>query len=498
MDKGSESKTYIAIDLKSFYASVECVLRGRDPLSTNLVVADESRTQKTICLAVSPSLKALGIPGRARLFEAVSKVREVNLLRKQALCGADFEGGSDDAEELSRNKKLAVEFIIAKPQMRKYMDISSRIYEIYMKHVAPEDVHVYSVDEVFIDATDYLSLYKLSAREFTMRLIKDVLTETGITATAGIGTNLYLAKIAMDIVAKHIPADRDGVRIAELDEMTYRRKLWSHRPITDFWRVGKGISERLARKGIFTMGDVALCSLRSEETLYKEFGVNAELLIDHAWGFEPCGIKDIKSYVPENNSLTVGQVLTGPYAFEAAKTVVTEMADGLVLDMVEKRLVCDRIVLTVGYDVENINGAFSGVEEIDRYGRRVPKQAHGSISLGGFSSSTRLILDKTCELFDRIVDPALTVRRMYVVADHVFPEDRAPREEKEQDLFDLLPENEIAASKDEESRGKEKQLQKAAIDIKNRFGKNALLKGLNFKEGATAVERNQQVGGHKA
>ena len=498
MDGNIKNKTYIAIDLKSFYASVECVERGRDPLTTNLVVADESRTEKTICLAVSPSLKALGVPGRARLFEALSKVKEVNLLRKQALKGGEFEGESDDAEELSRNKKLSVGFIIAKPRMRKYMDVSSHIYEIYMKHVAPEDVHVYSVDEVFIDATDYLTLYRLTAREFAMRLIRDVLRETGITATAGIGTNLYLAKIAMDVVAKHIPADSDGVRIAELDEKSYREKLWSHRPLTDFWRVGKGISDRLARKGIHTMGDIALCSLRSEETLYKEFGVAAELLIDHAWGYEPCGIKDIRSYVPENNSLSVGQVLTGPYGFDAARVVVAEMADGLVLDLVEKRLVCDQIVLTVGYDVENIAVGFSGTEEIDRYGRRVPKQAHGSVNLGGFTSSTRLILDKTAELFDRIVDPELTVRRMYVVANHVKPEGRAPEKPKEATLFDLLPENEGTALRDEEFRRKEKQLQKAAIDIKKKYGKNAILKGLNFKEGATAIERNEQVGGHKA
>ncbi|MBP1587948.1 MAG: DNA methylase [Clostridia bacterium] len=494
----SSSKTYIAIDLKSFYASVECMERGRDPLTTNLVVADESRTEKTICLAVSPSLKALGVSGRARLFEALARVKEVNLQRKQVIRGAEFEGESDDARELAANKKLAVGFIIAKPQMRKYMEVSSQIYEIYMKHVAPEDVHVYSVDEVFIDATDYLSLYKLSAREFAMRLVRDVLRETGITATAGIGTNLYLAKIAMDIVAKHIPADKDGVRIAELDETSYREKLWSHRPLTDFWRIGKGISERLARKGIYTMGDIALCSLRSEETLYKEFGVNAELLIDHAWGWEPCEIKDIRAYVPDNNSLSVGQVLTGPYAFDAARVVITEMADGLVLDMVEKRLVCDQIVLTVGYDIENINCGFAGTEEIDRYGRRVPKQAHGSINLGSFSSSTRLILEKTCELFDRIVDRNLTVRRMYVVANHVVPEGKAPVKPKEESLFDLLPENEEAATRDEAQRLKEKQLQKTTIDIKNKFGKNALLKGLNFKEGATAIERNQQVGGHKA
>ncbi|MBQ7445015.1 MAG: DNA methylase [Clostridia bacterium] len=494
------SRHYIAIDLKSFYASVECVARGRDPLTTNLVVADESRTEKTICLAVSPSLKSYGVPGRARLFEAVQRVNEVNRQRKRALNGADFSGASDDNEKVKSDKTLALDFIRAKPRMNEYMRVSSNIYSIYLRFVAPEDIFAYSVDEVFIDCTAYLENLKLTPREFAMKMIKTVLAETGITATAGIGTNMYLAKIAMDIVAKHIPADRDGVRIAELDVMSYREKLWDHRPLTDFWRIGPGIARRLGRLGIHTQGDIAKTSVEFEEALYKEFGVNAELIINHAWGYEPTTIADVKAYKPENNSLSVGQVLTGPYPFDLGELIIKEMSDGLSLDLVDKGLVTDQIVLTVGYDVENIGKNYDGPTEIDRYGRKTPKMAHGSINLGRFTSSSRIIVDKTVELFGRIVDKKLTVRRMYVVANHVIPERDAPKEpeSKQLSLFDLDGEEERREEAEKEALAKEKNLQLAALEIKKRFGKNAVIKGMSFKEGATARERNDSVGGHKA
>ncbi len=492
-------RTYVAIDLKSFYASVECVQRGLDPLTTNLVVADLSRTEKTICLAVSPSLKSYGISGRARLFEAVQRVKEVNLERKRAISGRPFSGRSYDYLKLRNDPELELDYIVAKPQMGKYMKVSSEIYSIYLKHVAPEDIHVYSVDEVFIDATDYLDMYALSPHDFAMRLIRDVLDTTGITATAGIGTNMFLAKVAMDIVAKHMPADRDGVRIAELDETGYRRQLWEHRPITDFWRVGRGIASRLERMGIYTMGDVALCSVRDEERLYREFGVNAELLIDHAWGWEPCTIADIKSYVPESSSLSVGQVLSTPYDFEKGRLIVMEMTDQLVLDLVEKGLVTDQMVLTVGYDTENISKRYSGETETDRYGRQTPKQAHGSVNLGCYSSSTKLIMAKMDELYSRIVKKDLTVRRMYVVANHTIPESEIPDQAQEQ--LDMFTDYERKAEEDERDREaleSEKRLQKSIIELKKKFGKNAVLKGMNLEEGATARERNRMVGGHKA
>ena len=492
-------KQYIAIDLKSFYASVECVERGRDPLTTNLVVADPTRTEKTICLAVSPSLKAYGIPGRARLFEVVQKVKDVNDQRIKKAPGHRFSGKSDNALDLVNNPSLEIDYLVAPPQMAHYMKISTEIYQIYLRYIAPEDIHVYSIDEVFIDATNYLGTYKMTAHELAMKMIKEVLRETGITATAGIGTNLYLAKIAMDIVAKHIPADKDGVRIAELDEMSYRQKLWSHRPLTDFWRVGKGYATKLEANRIYTMGDIARHSIYDEDLFYKLFGVNAELLIDHAWGWEPCTIADIKSYKPENHSVSQGQVLQCPYDFEKTKLIVREMTELLVLDLVDKGLVCDQVVLTVGYDIENTqNGNYNGEVKADRYGRNVPKQAHGSENIGRYTSSTKLIAEATMRLFDRIVDRKLTVRRMYVVANHVISEKDIPETHEQLDLFLDFDTIESQRKQEDEELQREKALQKATIALQKRFGKNSVLKGLNLKEGATTIQRNGQIGGHKA
>lgn len=483
------TKSYIAIDLKSFYASVECVDRGLDPLTTNLVVADASRTEKTICLAVSPSLKSYGISGRARLFEVVRQVRRVNEQRRMLSPAYRLQGGSFDNNALQDNPSLALEYITAPPRMRRYMEVSTNVYSVYLKYIAPEDIHVYSCDEVFIDATSYLNTYKCTAWELAVRMIRDVLRTTGITATAGIGTNLYLAKIAMDIEAKHSSADSDGVRIAQLDEMSYREKYWEHRPLTDFWRVGRGLASRLESYGMYTMGDVARCSLINEGKLYKLFGVNAELLIDHAWGWEPCTIEQIKAYKPSTNSLSSGQVLSCAYEFAKARTVVREMADSLVLDLVAKALVTDQIVLTVGYDIENLaesrSRGYDGEIVKDFYGREVPKPAHGSINLGRHTSSTALITDAAVQLFDRIVNPALTVRRMYVVANHTISEDSSAGVQL--DLF----ENRV------EDDQRERRRQEAILTIRKKFGKNAILKGMNFEEGATAVERNGQVGGHK-
>lgn len=496
------NRTYIAIDLKSFYASVECAALGRDPLTTNLVVADESRTEKTICLAVSPSLKSYGIPGRARLFEAIQKVNEVNRQRKYKLRGKPFSGKSDDYNKLQADPTIEVDFIKAPPRMAEYMRVSGQIYSIYLKYVAPEDIFAYSVDEVFIDVTHYLKTYKLTAHDFAMRLIKNVLAETGITATAGIGTNMFLAKVAMDVTAKHMPADKDGVRIAELDVMSFRKQLWDHKPITDIWRIGKGIAKRLENKGLYTLGDVAFCSVHNEEVLYKEFGVNAELLINHAWGWEPTTIADVKAFKPENNSLSSGQVLSQPYSFEKGRLIVQEMTDLLVLDLVDKGLVTDQIVLTVGYDIENLsNGkAYQGQIETDRYGRKAPKMAHGSINLGKFTSSTKLIMKKVTELYNRIVDENLTVRRMYVVANHVKQESEISDkpEHFQLSIFDDPAEIERKKLAEKAAREKERRIQKASIEIKKKFGKNAILKGMNLQEGATTIERNKQVGGHKA
>ncbi len=492
-------RTYLAIDLKSFYASVECVERGLDPLTTNLVVADESRTEKTICLAVSPALKAYGIPGRARLFEVVQKVREVNTARRRAIGNRPFAGKSVDAAEL-RDPAMEVGYLVAKPQMAHYMKVSSQIYAIYLKWVASEDIHVYSIDEVFIDATTYLDFYHLDAHEFAMTLIRQVLRETGITATCGIGTNLYLAKIAMDIMAKKMPADADGVRIASLDEMTYRRELWEHRPLTDFWRVGHGYASKLEANGMYTMGDVARHSLLAEDKLYKLFGVNAELLIDHAWGWEPCTIADIQAYKPESNSISSGQVLQSPYDCAKGRLIVMEMTDLLVLDLVDKGLVTDQMVLTVGYDTESRTADYKGTMETDRYGRRVPKSAHGSVNLDGFTSSTRKILDAVGSLYDRIVDPNLLVRRMYVVANHVIPEADIPKARfgEQIDMFTDVAALDRQREEEAKADAEERQLQKTLLEIKKKFGKNAILKGMNFEDGATTRERNEQVGGHKA
>ncbi len=500
-----EDKTYIAIDLKSFYASVECVERGLDPLTTNLVVADMSRTEKTICLAVSPALKALGIPGRPRLFEVVQRVKEINLQRRYKAPGRIFTGKSFNAPELAANPALELDYIVARPQMAHYMKFSTDIYKIYLQYVAPEDIQVYSIDEVFIDATNYLPACKLTAREFAVQIILDVLQSTGITATAGIGTNLYLCKVAMDIDAKHIQPDENGVRISELNERSYRERLWEHRPLTDFWRVGRGYAARLEANGMFTMGDVAMRSLYDENRLYKLFGVNAELLIDHAWGWEPCTIADIKAYKPSSNSISSGQVLQCAYSFEKARLVVREMTEGLVLDLVDKGLVTDQLVLTVGYDRENLadpnrRGAYKGEVATDYYGRAVPKKAHGSINLKKQTSSTKIITEAAMELFDRIVDKDLTVRRMYVVANRVVPESEAAQTRSESEQLSLFTDYaalERERQAEDEALAREKRLQKAVLNIKRKFGKNSILKGMSFEEGATARERNKQIGGHR-
>lgn len=506
-----ENKTYIAIDLKSFYASVECIERGLDPITTNLVVADKSRTEKTICLAVSPSLKTYGIPGRARLFEVVQKVREANAKRLAAAPGRKFTGSSVSHTELLASPSLELEYIVAPPQMAHYMACSTEIYKVYLKYIAPEDIHVYSIDEVFIDATAYLKSYKLTAREFAMKLILDVLDTAGITATAGIGTNLYLCKIAMDIGAKRVQPDKNGVRIAELDEMGYRRSLWAHRPLTDFWRVGRGYAKKLESLGLYTMGDIARCSVGTpkeyynEALLYKLFGVNAELLIDHAWGWEPCTIADIKAYKPESNSIGSGQVLQCPYTFEKARLVVREMTDLLVLDLVGKGLVTDQLVLTVGYDIDNLTDparrkSYHGPVTTDTYGRAVPKHAHGTENLGGYTSSTKRILEAVSALFDRIVDKSLLVRRLNLVANHVVNETSAPKQEAAQQL-DLFTdyEAEVAKKAQEDAElAREKKQQQAILKITKKFGKNAILKGMNLQDGATTADRNKQIGGHKA
>ena len=503
----SGQKVYIAIDLKSFYASQECIERGLDPLTTNLVVADSSRTEKTICLAVSPSLKAYGVPGRPRLFEVVQKMQQVNALRREKAPGRQFRGFSYDARELDKDPSLEISYITAPPRMAHYMECSTRIYNVYLKYVAPEDIHVYSIDEVFMDATPYLKASGLTAREFTRRILRDVLETSGITATAGIGSNLYLCKVAMDIVAKRVPADADGVRIAELTEMEYRRQLWDHRPLTDFWRVGRGYARKLEKHGMYTMGDVARCSIgkpgefHCEDLLYKLFGVNAELLIDHAWGYEPCTIADIKSYKPQSNSLGSGQVLHCPYTAEKAKLITREMTDLLVLDLVEKGLVTNQLVLTVGYDIENLTdprmrSAYKGEITTDHYGRKIPKHAHGTANLNRRTSSTRLITEAVMELFDRIVNPNLLVRRINIVACNVLPESAVVSEKTFQQL-DLFADT-AAQEAEDAALEREKRRQKAVLTIRKKYGKNAILKGMNLEEGATAKDRNAQIGGHKA
>lgn len=504
-------RIYIAIDLKSFYASVECIERGLDSLTTNLVVADASRTEKTICLAVSPSLKSYGIPGRARLFEVVQRVREVNIERKEKAPGRKLTGSSFHAEELKRCPQLAVDYIVAPPRMAYYMEYSTRIFDIYLRYVAPEDMHVYSVDEVFIDATTYLHTYNMTAHQLALRMIHDVYEETGVTATAGIGTNLYLCKIAMDIMAKKMPADKDGVRIAQLDEISYRKNLWNHTPLTDFWRVGAGYAKKLQENGLYTMGDVARCSLGganeyyNEALLYKLFGVNAELLIDHAWGWEPVTIADIKAYKPQNNSLSLGQVLSCAYTAQKAKLIVKEMTDLLVLDLVDKRLVTSQMVLTIEYDIDNLTDPeilkkYHGEVVKDRYGRRIPKHAHGTINLSKQTSSTRIIMHAVEELYDRIINWDLLVRKIYVVAEKVVPEGEiSVRPAFEQlDLFTDYAALEKEREEEKVQLEKEKKLQHAILDIQKKYGKNALLKGMNLEEGATTRERNGQIGGHKA
>lgn len=544
------SKTYISIDLKSFYASVECMERGLDPLNTNLVVADASRTQKTICLAVSPSLKAYGIPGRARLFEVEQKVKEANARRQTRAPKNILDGKSVFATELNENPNLAIDYIAAKPRMALYMSKSTQIYDVYLRYIAPEDIYAYSVDEVFIDASGYLKPYGLNAHDFARLLVREVFKETGITATAGIGPNLYLCKIAMDIGAKHTEADADGVRIAELDEYSYRRLLWDHRPITDFWRVGRGYAKKLAKKSIFTMGDIARCSLGTssdyynEDLLYKMFGVNAELLIDHAWGYEPCTLAEVKSYRPQRKSLVSGQVLQNAYTYEKTRIVVREMMELLALDLVDKGLLTNQIVLTVGYDIENLSDperrkAYKGEITVDGYGREVPKHAHGTGNLPFSTASTKLTTDCVLEVFDRVVDESLLTRRISITANNLVLESEYKREsevasaEPEQiSMFDMLaggddsqaPERvsskeatvyseqdkpnstmvaesisgSAANDKSEDTLEKEKQVQEVMLKIKKRFGKNAILKGTNLQEGATAKERNAQIGGHKA
>lgn len=503
-------KIYFAIDLKSFYASVECVERGLNPLTTNLVVADESRTEKTICLAVSPSLKAYGIPGRARLFEVVQKVKEVNIERENKLHGKGFSGKSVHAPEVLADPEIKLDYITAVPRMSLYMEYSARIYEIYMKYIAPEDIHVYSIDEVFMDITGYLGIYKMTPRELAKKIIKDVFDSTGVTATAGIGTNLYLCKVAMDIVAKHVIADEDGARIAELDEISYRERLWNHRPITDFWRVGRGYAKKLEENGLFTMGDVARCSLSDnpyygEELLYKLFGISAELLIDHAWGWEPCTMSEVKAYKPDTNSISSGQVLQSPYPYDKAKLIVKEMTDILVLDLVDKGLVTDQIVLTVGYDIENLTNpeirkSYKGEVKTDYYGRKIPKHAHGIANLGKQTSSTKIIMDKMLELFDSIVDKNLTVRRVTVAANKVVPESTVQKGASFEQL-DLFTDYAVVEQKNQEEEAelqKEKKVQKAILDIQKKYGKNALVRGMDLQDGAMTMERNTQVGGHKA
>ena len=471
-----ENRLYIAIDLKSFYASVECVERGLDPLTANLVVADESRTDKTICLAVSPSLKKLGLGGRARLFEVNQKAR-------------------------------GVDFIVAMPRMALYIEYSVRIYGVYLKYIAPEDMHVYSIDEVFMDVTDYLATYKMTAHQLAMTIIRDVLKTTGITATAGIGTNLYLSKVAMDIVAKRMPADEDGVRIAELDEMAYRQQLWNHFPLTDFWRVGRATAEKLSRYGIDTMGKIARCSVDNEDLLYRLFGVNAELLIDHAWGWEPCTISHIKQYKPVSNSMSSGQVLNEPYTFSKARNVIMEMADSISLDLVEKRLVTNQLVLTIGYDRESLTrpeiaSTYTSEVTTDYYGRQIPKPSRGTTNLSEYTSSSKEIINAVISLYDSIVNPNLLLRRLNICTNHVKPEAMVssplPKAEVQLDLFVDVDQAYRNQLKKKQDREKERRMQEALLNIKHHFGKNAILKGTSFSEGATARERNKQIGGHKA
>lgn len=493
----------MCIDLKSFYASVECVERKLDPLKTNLVVADESRTDKTVCLAISPSLKQYGLGGRARLFEVKQKVKEINLQRRKLNNYRKFSGKSYLDEELKKNKNLELDFIVAPPRMAYYMKYSTNIYNIYLKYIAPEDILVYSIDEVFIDITDYISFYKCTPRQLVTKMIKDVYETTGITATAGIGTNMFLAKVAMDIVAKKCKPNEFGVRIAGLDEMTFRKKLWDHKPITDFWRVGKGIASKLAKNNMNTMGDVARCSHYNEDLLYKLFGVNAELLIDHAWGWEPCTIEIAKSYKPTETSLSSGQVLHEPYDNKKAKIIVQEMADNLALDLVNKKFLTKQLVLTINYDIENLTNPdifnkYFGEITLDSYGRKIPKHSHGTVNLEHYTSSSSIIMESFVNLFDKISNPILLIRKLNLTVSKLICEDKVQTNKKVEqiNLFTDYKKKEIEEAKQKDDENKEKEIQKVILQIKNKYGKNAILKGMNLTEGATAIERNKQIGGH--
>lgn len=505
MDSDTGKFVYMAIDLKSFYSSVECVARRLDPLTTHLVVADVSRTEKTICLAISPSLKAYGLGGRARLFEVVEKMRQVNAERSRRIGYRPFTGKSYSSVELARHPDWEAAYIVATPRMAEYIRVSRRINDIYLKYMAPEDIHVYSIDEIFADVTGYLRFYGGTAREFATAIIRDVFSTTGITATCGIGSNIYLCKVAMDVLAKHLQPDDNGVRIAELDEMSYRRQLWGHRPLTDFWRLGRATAARLEALGVETMGQLARFSLTHEARLYKLFGVNAELLVDHAWGYEPVTMAAIKAYRPATHSLGTGQVLSCPYSFDKARVVAEEMADTLALRMVARQVVGRQVVLTVDYDRTSLagaGGAYQGELSTDRYGRLVPKHARGSLNLARLTSSSRAIMEAVARLFDRIVNPLLTVRRVNVTICGVVPEQQGEQERRREpvqlDLFTDFREEQARREKEEKDLAKERSLQQASIRIKRKFGKNALLRGLNFADGSTQRERNLQIGGHKA
>ena len=493
-------RQYIAIDLKSFYASVECAERNLDPLKTNLVVADSSRTEKTICLAVSPSLKQYGIPGRARLFEVIQAVKKINYERLKRCPGHKFKGKSFNDDELKRNPYLELDFVIACPQMSHYIKKSTEIYQIYLKYIDSNDIHVYSIDEMFADVTKYLKTYKKTAAQIASMLVKEVYEKTGITATAGVGDNMYLAKVALDILAKHAPENEDGVRVATLTEQSYREKLWDHLPLTDFWRVGRGLTKRLFKLGLLTMGDIARQSMIDEDVLYQEFGVNAELLIDHAWGYEPCTMEDVKSYVPENNSLSIGQVLPGPYEYEKAKLIIKEMAESLSLDMVAKGLLTDQIAISIGYDVKDLTQDNIVIDK-DWYGRDVPKGNHSSINIGQFTSSTSLITEVAVKLFDRLVNKKLHVRRMYIVATRVIKIAEIKKIERDYQQLNLFVDyDELEKKKEVQKKDleEENRLQQTIIKIKKKYGKNKVLKGHDLEEGGTTIERNNQIGGHKA
>ena len=496
----NRQKIYVTIDLKSFYASVECKERGLDPNTTNLVVADSSRTEKTICLAVSPALKSYGIPGRARLFEVIQKVKEINAWRRQKAPGHKFKGKSFNDIELKRDSSLELDFIAAPPRMSYYMKYSTQIYNVYLKYFSPDDIYVYSIDEVFCDITRYLKTYNMSARELVTKVIQDIYDTTGITATAGIGTNLYLSKIAMDIVAKHVKPNAQGVRIAGLDEMTYRKLLWNHRPLTDFWRVGKGYAKKLERYGMFTMGDVARKSIENEDLLYKLFGVNAELLIDHSWGWKCATIENIKAYKPTSSCITSGQVLHCAYDYEKTKLIVKEMTELLSLDLVKKNLLTDQIVLTIGYDIENLKNPkrrslYSGETTIDMYGREIPKHAHGTVNIDHKTSSTQILIKAVMRLYKEIVNDKLLIRRINICANNVVSEDSVKNTFDYEQLDLFVDQTELKKKREKEKA--EKEIQKAMIEIKNKFGKNAIIKGMNLEEGGTTIERNRQIGGHK-